>query len=246
MFLILKSRNYLFFLFLFFFASCSLQKRHYRKGFYVETKSDKGNTGTKNDSTSHAIKLAEDTSAIIPKNKPILLNKTHKHNCDTLLLKDGNTLICNINEVTKRSVRFKNCSDSNEVGNSIDVELVSAIKFYNGKVKTVSIKKENSSLIKAPLVNTGLIFSILAILLEIVLLLALFNVFTISPVLVISFIVSNILTACIGITLGFKSLREIRKSPEIFKGKKTAIAEITLGLLSLVSWLIILVAITIV
>ena len=227
------------------FTSCSIQKRHYRKGYYVETNSNKENTVTKNDSTNQIIKYADDTSITTSRSKSVLLNKNRKHNCDTLILKDGNRLVCTINEVTKRSVRFKDCLDSNQIANAIDVEQIALIKFYNGKVKTTSSKKDSDTLIKAPLTNTGLVFGILAILLEAGLLLSLFNIYVLPLALVISLIVCNILAAVIAIALGFVSLRDIRKNPEVFRGKKTAIVEITLGLLSLVSWLIILILITI-
>jgi hypothetical protein len=72
-----------------------------------------------------------------------------------------------------------------------------------------------------------------------------FHALVLAPYLAIALAVLNILAAAFAISFGFSSLREIRKNPEIFKGKKTATLEIVLGLLSLASWLLILIAITI-
>lgn len=226
--------------------SCSLHKRHYLHGYYLENKGKEGvvikNINDSNN-TSHL-----DSSRV----RDVSLNKnsTYKKNCDTLLLNDGTTLICKIEEVSKRTVRFKDCTDSNQVSNSIDVELVSSIKFYNGREKIVSGKitnkpKNNTTLIKSTLIDKGLTLAILAILLEIVLLLALFHVLVLATYLIIALAVLNLLAAIVAISFGFMSLRDIRKNPEVFKGKKMAAWEIGLGLLSLVSWLIILIIITI-
>ena len=129
---------------------------------------------------------------------------------------------------------------------------MSKIKFYNGRVRPISQNednnnqhKTNNNLIRGALVDKGLILAILALLLEGILLLALFHALVLAPYLVIVLDVLNVLAAAFAISFGFSSLREIRKNPEIFKGKKIAMWEIALGLLSLVSWLIILIAITI-
>ncbi len=228
------------------YSSCSLQKRHYRQGFYVSNmgKEQISNKNTKDSSISHL-----DSSKV----RSISLNKNSKynHNCDTLLLNDGNTLLCKIEQVSKRSVRFKDCNDSNQVLSSIDAELVSSIKFYNGREKEISNNnprrktQENKNLIKGHLANTGFLLAIVALLLEGILLLALFHILVLAPYLAIAFVFLNALAAIFAIVFGFSSLREIRKNPEIFKGKKMVIWEIALGLLSLISWLIILIAVTI-
>ena len=246
----MKTKDYIIFLLIVLVgvcSSCSLQKRHYREGYYVENKGGE-QTSNKNSSISYS-----DSS----KGKDISLNKNskHEHDCDTLILNDGNTLLCKIDEVTKRSVRFKDCNDSNQTSNSIDAELISSIKFYNGRVKPVSKKesnnnqnnpKNNNTLIKGGLVNTGFILAILALLLEGTLILTLFHVLLLATYIVIPLAVLNILAAILAITFGFSSIREIRKNPDIFKGKKMATWGIILGLLSLASWLIILIAITII
>ncbi len=222
-----------------------MQKRHYRQGFYV---SNKGKEQTSNKNTRDSSISYLDSS----KTKSISLNKNskYKHDCDTLSLNDGTTLLCKIEEVSKRTVRFKDCSDSTQISNSIDVELVSKIKFYNGRKKIVSGKtnnktKSNTTLIKGSLVDKGLMLAILALLLEGILLLALFHALVLAPYLIITLAILNLLAAAFAVSFGFSSLREIRKNPEIFKGKKTATLEIVLGLLSLASWLLILIAITI-
>jgi hypothetical protein len=224
-----------------------MQKRHYRQGFYVSNKG-KEQTTDKNAKDSSIAHLDSSKVRDISFNK----NSKYKHDCDTLILNDGNTILCKIDEVTKRSVRFKECTDSNQASNSIDIELVSKIKFYNGRVRPISQNednnnqhKTNNNLIRGALVDKGLILAILALLLEGILLLALFHALVLAPYLVIVLDVLNVLAAAFAISFGFSSLREIRKNPEIFKGKKIAMWEIALGLLSLVSWLIILIAITI-
>jgi hypothetical protein len=241
----MKPKDYIYFFLIVLLASCSVQKRHYRQGFYVANKGKEQITdkNAKDSSIAHL-----DSSMV----RDISLNKNskYKHDCDTLILNDGNTILCKIDEVTKRSVRFKECTDSNQASNSIDAELVSKIKFYNGREKAISDNiasktKENKKLIKGALVGKGLALAILAVLCEVVLLLVLFHVITIAVYLAIIFAVLNLLAAIIALVFGFNSLREIRKNPEVFKGKKTATLEIILGLLSLVSWLIILVAITV-
>jgi hypothetical protein len=232
-------------------ASCSVQKRHYRQGYYIENKG-KEQTSNKNTKDSSIVSSVDSSQK---KNVSFNKNSSYKHDCDTLSLNDGTTLICKIEEVSKRSVRFKDCPDSTQLSNSIDAELVSVIKFYNGRVKTISKKedsnrqnkpKDNNTLIKGSLVDKGLILAILGLLLEIVILLAVFHIIAIASYLVIVLAVLNALVATIAIVFGFSSLKEIRKSPEIFKGKKLATWDVILGLLSLVSWLVILIAITIV
>jgi hypothetical protein len=252
----MKTKDYIIFLLIVLVGvvcpSCSMQKRNYRQGYYIEGKSKEQSVG----------KLNQDSGISKPQKNPannssISYNKNSKSNnsCDTLLFNDGTNLVCKIEEVTKRSVRYKNCTDNNEASSSIDAELVSSIKFYNGRVRSVSQKEaannknkpnSNNTLIKASLVNIGLIIAILSVLLEIALLFSLFHVIAIPSFLIISFAVLNVVTALLAIILGFNSLKEIRENPEIFKGKKMAKWVITLGILSLVSWLIILIAITII
>jgi len=232
-------------------ASCSVQKRHYLQGFYVSN-NGKEQISNKNIKDSSIISSLDSSQK---RNVSFNKNSNYKHNCDTLSLNDGTTLICKIEEVSKRTVRFKDCTDSTQLSNSIDAELVSVIKFYNGRVKSFSKTKENNTqhktknnntLIKDPLVDKGLILAILSLLLEGVLLLALFHAVVLAPYLIIALAILNALAAIFALVFGFKSLKEIRKNPEIFKGKKMAAWEIALGLLSLVSWLVILIAITIV
>jgi hypothetical protein len=241
----MKRKGYILFLLIVLLASCNIQKRHYQKGFYVS------NNGKDQTVSKDSVGLLHLDSV---KTKDISFNKNsiYKHHCDTLLLKDGHTILCKIEEISKRTVRFKECKDSVQLTNAIDAELVSSIKFYNGRKKSISDSnvsnkpKENQSLIKGSLVNIGFVFAILALLLEGALLLALFHVMAITPYLAIILAVLNALAAIIALVFGFSSLKEIRKNPEIFKGKKMATWEIVLGLLSLVSWLIILITITII
>src|ERR1035437_467197 len=166
----MKLKNYLCFLSILLttlFSSCSLQKRHYRDGFYIESKSKEQTTTINKKDSSGASPLESVQKKIIVLNK----DPKYKHDCDTLFLVDGTTLICKIDEVTKRSVRFKNCTDSNEIINSIDAELVSGIKFNNGRELIISkttgnikpLNAKNNYLIKDALVDTGFILAILAI-----------------------------------------------------------------------------------
>ncbi|MHB8259867.1 MAG: DUF4190 domain-containing protein [Bacteroidia bacterium] len=267
--------RFLLIVFTIFFASCSLQKRHYREGFYVGNKNrvQTNEQSIGNKSKEGGIELItiptktpkqrKETTISVSKDKFFILiqkpllstpHSVFTSGCDTIFLNNGTTLICKIDEVTKRSVKFKNCNDSIEVSNSIDAELVSGIKFNNGRELLISKTSDNNKpfptknnyLIKGRLVDIGLAMGILAILSEGVLLLALFHIIALATGLAVLLIIFNAIALVLSIVFGFKSLKEIRKTPQIFKGKKMATWEIVLGFLSIVSWLIILIAISIV
>lgn len=57
-----------------FFASCSMEKRHYRPGYHVEWKNNQHTTATGNEQTS--VKTAESTAAAQAFQAPVAVNET--------------------------------------------------------------------------------------------------------------------------------------------------------------------------
>jgi hypothetical protein len=159
--MVINLRKLFFFItaFTFFFSSCTLQKRLYNKGFYVDTHHyslnkhhEKAYTDTLPSLLTTIIKPLK--AKVVPatisadiQNKTIE-NKYSKFNtiklidaCDTLFLKNGAKILCKVTEINTSKIIFSSCdqtaSSITKKSSSFNKSEVSYIVFSNGLKEVV-------------------------------------------------------------------------------------------------------------
>lgn len=133
-------------------SCCTIEKRHYRNGYYVKKASPNRsltlNTGEKRpkekkasqenkriQTTSPALTAYEaantwasaDTKAL-PKTKP-----SDAKSCDSLLLKDGSVIEVKIKEIGTKDIRYKLCDFQEGPDYLVEKFKVSSIRYSNGR-----------------------------------------------------------------------------------------------------------------
>jgi hypothetical protein len=146
LFPIMHKRFVLFFLLLIFFLTgCSLEKRHYFKGFYVEKKEKSGladKSGSQVD--INPITVSADTgsvsASIILNNEynPIAQDSLSKDSCDVMTFKNGVSLHVKVKEINESYVKYKLCDDETGKIKTIAKEKVKSIVYNNGSVEDSS------------------------------------------------------------------------------------------------------------
>lgn len=148
--------------FIVFTSSCSVEKRRYTKGFYVSNKNTKGDLKP---SEPKKEKLATinntEPEIILPKkqvksNEKAFLVSAAKKNinliknylvegCDTLIMKNGDLILCKVLEVSPSEIKYKRCD--NLTGPTIVVHAydVFAISYPNGTQDVISGTKPQSN-----------------------------------------------------------------------------------------------------
>lgn len=130
------------------FTGCTLQKRTYRKGYYVEWNSTKNRNSTKESKTSEITPLTgisskqfnEPISASL-NDKLILSPKkipadSIKEICnDSIWTKEGSVSRVKILEVTESEIKFKRCANINGPTIVVTPYSISKIKYSNGMVE---------------------------------------------------------------------------------------------------------------
>ena len=158
---------------LFAFGSCTMEKRHYSSGFYIQkighnqsyqkiTAQQTINSYT----TEETVTASTDNSIILATQKPISLfqkeiYKNKKLNpirissiedCDILTLKNGEELKVKVLEIGQSEIKYKKCDNQNGPTISIRKSEVFSIKYPNGS-KDIITTANNSSISTDNLIN---------------------------------------------------------------------------------------------
>lgn len=153
------------FFFIVFFTSCSLhiEKRHYRKGYYVEMnahkktrpipaeikntplKTENKETVTSNDSVHIVLKDSlvqlttptyhhSKTKKQSPKTHQSLIQKNYDDLCDVIIFTDGTQLEVVIEELGETDIKYKKCSFKDGPSYRVSKSKIKKINLKNGEV----------------------------------------------------------------------------------------------------------------
>lgn len=137
-------------------SSCSLHKRHYREGFYVQWQKNTEQTKDSYDIVAdekNSLKPIDprniDLTAslrgndiLLPAKKVIYFSETHKDSlqqahrnleeCDVIVQKNGEEIKAKVIEINTKSVKYKDCNDAGSKEKVIKRSELKAIRYSNG------------------------------------------------------------------------------------------------------------------
>jgi len=223
---------------------CTVQKRVYQRGFFVENhsknKSAKGKTiqitQTHQDKTisttvnkSEFINANSNDSQVASAGKGMFYlqaQKRGKENCDSLYLKDGTLIIAKVKEVGLKDIRYKLCDFQEGPDYLVEKLRASHIHYSNGKVEVFreedrspspKTKKEETAAYRKGTENNANASTSLA-----------FGILGIYPLILIGSI--------IGLIFGQIAKREMRQNPGRYSNEKIANAGFIISILGIFLW----------
>ncbi|CAG5086506.1 DUF4190 domain-containing protein [Parvicella tangerina] len=134
-------------------ASCSIEKRHYNKGFYVKRQtivnvpSNDAQSKVVSSKTLSKHKLVKNETPKAEEDALVISQKTEATNespsteikpnldttaCDKVIFRDGHKETCIVKEVTPTEIRYKKCGFEEGPLYTVKVPEVSAILYRNG------------------------------------------------------------------------------------------------------------------
>lgn len=230
----MKNLTLLAFAFILVLSSCSIEKRHYMKGFHVSSHSKK-----------HKLKEQPETDIVIVDTTienltasndlptPIIIDKpTTEEPCDVIILRNGEEISCKVNEIGLSEIKYKKCNNVNGPTISVKKDDVFIIKYANGtkdvfskteseeKKKSSTYSDENEPEKQDKKVNwfavAGFILSVLAVLV---------SIFTMGL---------GIVVAVMGIVFSSIGLVKINRNAGVYKGRGFAVWGLVLGIVTVV------------
>lgn len=172
-------------------TSCSMQKRHYMKGYNVSW-----NENTEQQKSENLQNLAEqkrkaaqltgqpeDLAAslrggdvFLPEKKPVFFDKQNAtepnpvEECDLIVQRNGQEISAKVIEVNSTAIKYKNCAEPDGEELTIEKADVAVIKYANGKREVIPMelkpRETNTSSSNdenlGMLSNLGLVFGILS------------------------------------------------------------------------------------
>ncbi|MBL7931146.1 MAG: hypothetical protein JNL60_04570 [Bacteroidia bacterium] len=162
----MRFRNLVFFLSLLVICSCSVQKRHYKSGYYIswgKTSNQKQNSlPDKKESISIADKRKKNVTSVKTTQSsetvyasagdllnPIEIKSTSPlffppdDSCDVLIFKDGSEVSVKVTEVGINEIKYKRCNNLDGPSHISRKSEIFMIKYANGTKEVV--RSENSS-----------------------------------------------------------------------------------------------------
>jgi len=140
--------------FILYATACTVQKRHYRKGYFVQgPQKKKASNPPSNHICLTQIKpelfekkthtafitpfQASSPDVLASTNKTFFLwkNSVDSVHCDSLYLKDGSVIAAKVTEINIKDVRYKLCDFMDGPDYLVEKFRVSAIRFSNGKLE---------------------------------------------------------------------------------------------------------------
>ena len=223
-----------------FLTSCSLEKRHYRKGFYLsnhhhpDAKNKTSNTKDQSalktpaqkENSRVIVKYGNDENAVTIASKNSSLQKKSGHRktlfsedeCgDLITFKNGDELKAKVMEISEKEIKYKRCDNLDGPLITVNKSDVFMIKYANGTKEVIkdSPKQNNTQQKQNPKPNTGS------------------NGPQIHPLAIVSIVAGLLWLYWLGsiaaIITGAIALQRIKAEPEKYNGKGAAIAGIVLG-----------------
>lgn len=247
---------------LLFLVSCSVQKRHYRKGYYFDGLGAKSNSSVKKQVQPLVNAAFEAPPAIAfvqnhgESNVQTFVSKQRipTDSCDVLVFRDGTEILSKITEISEQQVRYKRCDNLEGPTYVSDKSDLFMIKYGNGTREVMKAPAPKTTIINpAPSsdknfdktarykydepssANFALISGITAILSLIV-----------GAILYWPLLISSFLAGIKAITAGRKYLKITAQEPYAYPGRAKAIAGFIMGIITMSIWLLFLIIVIIV
>ncbi len=240
---------------LLFLVSCSVQKRHYRKGFYVEGLGAKSATQVKkqskplfNTSTEAFVTPVEGRTSKAEESLISVKEKTvPTDSCDVLVFRDGTETLAKITEISEQQVRYKRCDNLEGPTYVTDKADLFMIKYGNGTREIMKAPAPKTTVINPAPVNDNstdkkerykydepasasiaLVAGITAIL---GLIIGLFTIYA---------LISSFFSGIKAIASARKYLKLTSQEPYAYPGRSKALAGLVLGIITMSVWLLII------
>ncbi|MES2680444.1 MAG: DUF4190 domain-containing protein [Bacteroidota bacterium] len=232
--------------------SCSVQKRKYQKGYYVNWHQSHGSSRDKKESIAKSAPAKEltaqevtapsiaDPEIVVSVNDDIRKTVLKKKKtpligdepCDDIIFKDGSEIKGKIVEITPTEIKYKKCDMLDGPNYVTKKSEVFMIKYSNGTREVFKDQPNNNSQPGAGQPNNNVQRS-------------LHDLATVSFVLgilsLIPFITSPFF-AVAAIVKGDRALKEIHAQPHLYRGEGMATIGKIIGIIVSVFWLIVIVA----
>lgn len=127
---------------IFFFTSCSMQKRKYVKGFYIDhiTKKqenkaqvNQADVDDKRISLNQYQVSSTDIIELVTENKNLLGGNVLTANCDTIILNNGVKMIVKVISAGEQTIIYKICESTKDEFLNIERSKVNSIRYASGK-----------------------------------------------------------------------------------------------------------------
>lgn len=224
--------------------SCSVQKRHYQKGYFVswkkhapkEHRAEASVAGTKKKQSEPGVFVVQDatpdlnadvSNAILPKKKSTL--KSPGDSCDVIIYKNGSEDRIKILEVAGKTIKYKKCSMLDGPDYIVEKKDVFMVKYANGTNEVFKVQEPASQPAsemtpykpRAQKRNTKLATASVF-----------FGAFGFYPLVLIGGIVAIIMSSI--------QLHLIAQNPDVYGGEKKARVGFILGVVSVILWIMLI------
>lgn len=143
-------------------TSCSIQRRNYRSGFYIDWKNSTAQKEVtrKENKQSLVPRSSAVTEVFVDKNSsrenitaslneteiiPVFTKtKTYIDNCDTIIFRDGTEVLAKVIEIGVTEIKYKNCDNQSGPTYVVDKNKVQFIVYSNGKVEQFKVEQQPS------------------------------------------------------------------------------------------------------
>jgi len=226
-------------------TSCSIQKRHYFRGFYVQKHNSTTKTKQAPDSrptyyTEEPMVVAASTAGsnrdgdyILTKEYLTVENRVDNfviEDCDIIILKNGDEIKGKVTEITLTEVKYKKCENQSGPTISISKKEVFMIRYPNGTkdiINTIPVKEPKTEISHQDSPSGAKKMNGLAV--------AAFVLALFSSIGAVYFGI-GIATGILSVVFASIALYSINRNKEAYRGKGLAIAALILGLLMSLGW----------
>jgi len=127
---------------IFFFTSCSMQKRKYANGFYIDhiggKHDNKGHVkyvdvDKKNNTVNQYQASSDNKIELASERKSLIVTNVQTTNCDTIILNNGVKMIVKVISAGEQTVIYKSCESTKDEFLNIERSKVSSIRYATGK-----------------------------------------------------------------------------------------------------------------
>jgi len=228
--------------------SCTVQKRHYQKGYFISWKhkrsetpvakektpvksipSNQENLSKGNESVNSSELNATASNAlnfVDSERKPCILS-THEDSCDVLVYKDGSEIRVKLSEVSSAQLKYKRCDmpdGPSYITNKTDLFM---IKYANGTKEVVKVAEPAYKPAPAT-TNGGTRQRYVKKNTKLATVGLVFGILGFYPLVIVGGIIAVI--------TGYIQLTRVRMNPDLYGAEKKAIVDIALGIASIALW----------
>lgn len=127
-----------------FISSCSIQKRKYVKGYYInhigkkqedKAQVSKADFDVKDNIVNQYQASSTNNIELVTENKTLLSSNISTANCDTIILNNGVKMIVKVISAGEQTVIYKSCESTKDEFLNIERSKVNSIRYASGKTE---------------------------------------------------------------------------------------------------------------